>query len=43
MALSIALGHKASSTNSIYLFNSLPPGCSSLFLDREVFVAATYE
>lgn len=32
VALSIALGHKASSTNSIYLFNSLPPGCSSLFL-----------
>ena len=43
VALSVALGHKASPINSIYLFNSLPPGQSSSLLDGEVFVAAIYE
>lgn len=43
VALSVALGHKASPANSICLFNSLSPGRSSSLLDREVFVAAIYE
>lgn len=36
-------GPQSLPTNSIYLFNSLPPGQSSSLLDGGVFVAAIYE